>query len=46
MYSWPTIYVLDHQGVIHYKDIRDKKLDEAVDQLLGELEQERAKGPR
>ena len=35
---WPTIYVLDQQGVIRYIDVRDKKLDEAVDKLLGELD--------
>jgi hypothetical protein len=44
--SWPTIYVLDHKGVIRYKDVQDKKLDEAVDELLGKVEQERKKGPR
>jgi Thioredoxin-like len=38
---WPTIYVLDHQGVIRYIDVRDKKLDEAIEKLLAEAE----KGP-
>jgi peroxiredoxin len=38
---WPTIYVLDHKGVIRYIDVRDKKLDEAVDQLLAEMEKEK-----
>jgi thiol-disulfide isomerase/thioredoxin len=44
--SWPTIYVLDDKGVIRHKDVPDKKLDEAVDELLGKLEQERKKGLR
>jgi thiol-disulfide isomerase/thioredoxin len=44
--SWPTIYVLDDEGVIRYKDIPDKKLDEAVDEVLGKLKQERKKGLR
>ncbi len=39
--NWPTIYVLDDKGVIRHKDVPDKKLDEAVDELLGKLEQER-----
>ena len=39
---WPTIFVLDAKGVIRYKDVRDKKLDDAVDQLLRELEKEKA----
>jgi len=36
--GWPTIYVLDHKGVIRYRDLRDKELDEAIDTLLKELE--------
>jgi hypothetical protein len=36
--SWPTIYVLDAKGVIRFKGVREKKLDEAVDQLLKELD--------
>lgn len=33
----PAIYVLDGKGVIRYKDVREKKLDEAVDALLKEM---------
>ncbi len=44
--SWPTIFVLDHKGVLRYKDLQPKKVDEAVDELLGKLEQERKEGPR
>jgi Thioredoxin-like len=36
--SWPTIYVLDHRGVIRVKNVRDKELDAAVDRLLDEME--------
>jgi hypothetical protein len=39
--GWPTVYVLDHQGVIRYKGARGKELDEAVDELLADLEKER-----
>jgi hypothetical protein len=35
--GWPTIYVLDAQGVIRFKDVFEKEMDEAVDQLLKEL---------
>ena len=35
--GWPTIYVLDHNGVIRYKNVRGEKMDEAVDALLKEL---------
>jgi peroxiredoxin len=37
--GWPTIYVLDAKGVIRYKNVREKKMDEAVDKLLAELEE-------
>jgi len=36
--SWPTIYVIDHKGVIRFKNARGKKLDEAVEKLLAEAE--------
>ncbi len=36
--SWPTIYVIDHKGLIRFVDIRDKDLDDAVDKLLEELD--------
>src|SRR3954471_1168057 len=38
VHSWPTIYVVDHRGVIRYKDVRGELLDRAVDNLLRELE--------
>src|SRR5829696_4754027 len=38
VHGWPTTYVLDHKGVIRFKGPREKQLDEAVDQLLSELE--------
>lgn len=36
--AWPTIYVLDAKGVIHYVGHSDAKLDELVSQLLTEME--------
>ena len=37
--SFPTIYVIDHTGVIRYKNVRDKALDDAVNELLLEVAQ-------
>jgi len=37
--GWPTVYVLDAEGRIRYKNARGKKLGEAVDALMAELEQ-------
>jgi hypothetical protein len=34
----PAIYVLDANGVIRYKGVRDKAMDEAVNALLKEAE--------
>ena len=36
--GWPTIYVLDHEGVIRFKGVRGKDLDDAIDTLLKEAE--------
>jgi len=35
--SWPTIYVIDAEGVIRFKNVRGEKVDEAVDGLLAEM---------
>ena len=35
--GWPTIFVLDHKGVIRFKGPRGEAMDEAVDQLLAEM---------
>ena len=36
--SWPTIYVLDQNGVIRFKNVRGEAMDKAVDTLLAEME--------
>ena len=38
--GWPTIYILDHHGVIRFKNARGEAMDKAVDQLLEELHAE------
>jgi hypothetical protein len=38
--GWPTIYVLDHEGVIRFRGPRGAALDAAVDQLLREMDVE------
>jgi len=35
--GWPTIYVIDHKGVIRYKNLRGSELDQAVEALLAEM---------
>src|SRR5690606_1619363 len=36
--GWPTIYVLDHEGVIRFKNVRGDSLDEAIATLVAEAE--------
>ena len=38
--GWPTIYILDHKGVIRFKGPRGEAMDKAVDQLLAEMEKD------
>ena len=33
----PAIHILDHKGVIRYKEIESEDVDAAIDGLLGEL---------
>ena len=35
--GWPTIYILDAEGVIRFKGARGEKMDKAVNTLLVEL---------
>ena len=36
--AWPTIYVLDHEGVIRYKNVRGDDLDAAIEELVKKAE--------
>ena len=35
--GWPTIFVVDAKGVIRYKNVREKAMDDAIDTLLEEM---------
>jgi peroxiredoxin len=35
--GWPTIYVLDREGRIRYRDVRDQEMEDAVLKLLAEM---------
>ena len=35
--SWPTIYVIDAEGRIRFKNVRGEAMDAAVDELLAEI---------
>jgi hypothetical protein len=36
--KFPSYYVLDHRGVIRYRDVSGEELDEAIATLLQEVE--------
>jgi hypothetical protein len=35
--GWPTTYVIDAQGVIRFKDLRNQEAEEAIEKLLAEM---------
>lgn len=35
---WPSVFVIDHRGVIRYRDVHGRALDVVVDSLLLEIE--------
>ena len=37
--GWPTTYVIDHDGVIRYKDVRDQEMEDAVMELLAKMKE-------
>jgi thiol-disulfide isomerase/thioredoxin len=39
--GFPTVYVLDARGVIRFKDLRGKKLEDAVKELVKEAEEKK-----
>jgi hypothetical protein len=35
--GWPTTYVIDGEGVIRFKDLRDEQAERAIEKLLAEM---------
>ena len=38
--GWPTIYVLDHNGIIRYQGVRGEEMDKTIHGLLAEMKAE------
>ena len=36
--SWPTVYMIDHQGIIRYKKPRGPAIDQAISDLLAKVD--------
>lgn len=39
--GWPTIYIIDHKGIIRAKNKRGEKMEEVVMELLAEVSDEK-----
>ncbi len=39
--GWPTVYVIDHKGVIRGKGLNGPALDKVIDQLVAQAEKPR-----
>ena len=37
VFGWPTIYIIDHEGIIREKNKRGDAMEEVVDRLLEEM---------
>lgn len=42
--SWPSVFVIDHKGVIRYRDLRGKELELMVDLLVSDAEKDQGAG--
>jgi hypothetical protein len=38
VYSWPTIYAIDHAGVIRHVNLRGERLDKPLEEIVTEAE--------
>ena len=36
--GWPTIYMIDHEGIIRYKKPRGRAIDQAIEDLLAKVD--------
>src|SRR3954468_21986010 len=39
--SFPTIYIIDHKGVVRYMGLRGEAMDKEVEKLLKEVERDK-----
>ena len=44
--GWPTLYLIDHEGVIRHKGLRGDKLDSALEEMVPKAEEALKKSGR
>jgi peroxiredoxin len=37
VHGWPTTYVIDQDGIIRFRDLRDEQAEKAIEELLAKL---------
>jgi hypothetical protein len=37
VHAWPTIFILDHEGVIRYRDLRGEAMEAAILELVAKV---------
>lgn len=35
--GWPTLFVLDHEGIVRYKNLRGQDLERAIEELIAKV---------
>ena len=35
--GWPTLFILDHEGVVRYKNLRGQDLEKAIEELIAKV---------
>ena len=35
--GWPTLFVLDHEGIVRYKNLRGEQLEKAIEELIAKV---------
>lgn len=38
IHGWPTIFLIDHRGVIRYRDLEEDKLEKSIEELIDKAE--------
>src|SRR5262249_55815167 len=46
IHGWPTTYVIDQDGVIRYRDLRDEAAEKAIEELLAKVPAKDATKPK
>jgi len=43
VHAWPTLFLIDHNGIIKHKDLRGKEMEKAICEMIAEAEKDAKK---